>query len=99
MLLKLEKLEDICPTCEQKVDSEFKQDLINTEKDNLSHYEYRKDINEDMIRQIKRNNAARDGLNRAQKEWEDFIRSIDQLFANARYLIKRSYKKTLQSRV
>ena len=39
MLLKLEKLEDICPTCEQKVDSEFKQDLINTEKDNLSHYD------------------------------------------------------------
>jgi len=77
MLLKLEKLEDICPTCEQKVDSEFKQDLINTEKDNLSHYDYRKDINEDMIRQIKRNNAARDGLNRAQKEWEDLYRSID----------------------
>ena len=77
MLIKLNKLEDICPTCEQKVDSEFKQDLINTEKDNLSHYDYRKDINEDMIRQIKRNNAARDGLNRAQKEWEDLYRSID----------------------
>ena len=77
MLLKLNKLEDICPTCEQKVDSEFKQDLINTEKDNLSHYDYRKDINEDMIRQIKRNNAARDGLSRAQKEWEDLYRSID----------------------
>ena len=82
MLLKLEKLEDICPTCEQKVDSEFKQDLINTEKDNLSHYEYRKDINEDMIRQIKRNNAARDGLNRAQKEWEDLYRSIDNSLPN-----------------
>jgi len=77
MLIKLNKLEDICPTCEQKVDSEFKQDLINTEKDNLSHYDYRKDINEDMIRQIKRNNAARDGLSRAQKEWEDLYRSID----------------------
>ena len=82
MLLKLEKLEDICPTCEQKVDSEFKQDLINTEKDNLSHYDYRKDINEDMIRQIKRNNAARDGLNRAQKEWEDLYRSIDNSLPN-----------------
>ena len=43
MLLKLEKLGDICPTCEQRVDSEFKQDLINSEKDNLSHYDYRKD--------------------------------------------------------
>jgi DNA repair exonuclease SbcCD ATPase subunit len=82
MLLKLEKLEDICPTCEQKVDSEFKQDLINTEKDNLSHYDYRKDINEDMIRQIKRNNAARDGLSRAQKEWEDLYRSIDNSLPN-----------------
>tara|TARA_Y100000389_G_scaffold204597_1_gene258244 strand:- start:4225 stop:6021 length:1797 start_codon:yes stop_codon:yes gene_type:complete len=77
MLVKLNKLEDICPTCEQKVDSEFKQDLINAEKDNLSYYDYIKDINEDMIRQIKRNNAARDGLNRAQKEWEDLYRSID----------------------
>jgi DNA repair exonuclease SbcCD ATPase subunit len=82
MLLKLNKLEDICPTCEQKVDSEFKQDLINTEKDNLSHYDYRKDINEDMIRQIKRNNAARDGLSRAQKEWEDLYRSIDNSLPN-----------------
>ena len=82
MLIKLNKLEDICPTCEQKVDSEFKQDLINTEKDNLSHYDYRKDINEDMIRQIKRNNAARDGLSRAQKEWEDLYRSIDNSLPN-----------------
>ena len=43
---------------------------------------YRKDINEDMIRQIKRNNAARDGLNRAQKEWEDLYRSIDNSLPN-----------------
>ena len=97
MLLKLEKLEDICPTCEQKVDSEFKQDLINTEKDNLSHYEYRKDINEDMIRQIKRNNAARDGLNRAQKEWEDLYRSIDNSLPMTRYLIKEQLQEELDS--
>ena len=36
MLIKLEKLADNCPTCEQSIDSKFKQDLINSEKDTLS---------------------------------------------------------------
>ena len=78
MLLKLTKLEDKCPTCEQQIDAEFKQDLINNEKAILSHCEYKKDYNEDMIRQIKRNNAARTNLERAQKEWEDLFRNIDK---------------------
>ena len=78
MLLKLTKLEDKCPTCEQQIDAEFKQDLINNEKAILSHSEYKKDYNEDMIRQIKRNNAARTNLERAQKEWEDLFRNIDR---------------------
>ena len=59
MLIKLEKLADKCPTCEQAIDSKFKQDLINSEKDTLLGVSHKRDTNEDMIRQIKRNNAAR----------------------------------------
>ena len=36
MLQKLEKLGDVCPTCEQNVDSEFKENLINEEKKTIS---------------------------------------------------------------
>ena len=41
-----------------------------------------RDTNEDMIRQIKRNNAARTNLERAQKEWEELYRSIDSTLPN-----------------
>ena len=82
MLIKLEKLADKCPTCEQSIDSKFKQDLINSEKDTLSRCDHKRDTNEDMIRQIKRNNAARTNLERAQKEWEELYRSIDSTLPN-----------------
>ena len=82
MLIKLEKLADKCPTCEQSIDSKFKQDLINSEKDTLSRCDHKRDTNEDMIRQIKRNNAARTNLERAQKEWEELYRSIDSALPN-----------------
>ena len=78
MLIKLEKLKDKCPTCEQSIDPKFKQDLINSEKDTLSRCDAKRDTNEDMIRQIKRNNAARTNLERAEKEWEELYRSIDR---------------------
>lgn len=77
MLDKLLHLEDKCPTCEQDIDTEFKDALVLEERAKLKTLDEQKDSNEDMIRQIKRNNAARDGLARAEKEWEDLYRSID----------------------
>jgi len=77
MLQKLEQLEDKCPTCEQNIDAEFKNQLIQAEKKTLDFLASEKESNEDIIRQIKRNNSAITNLSNAQKEWEDLFRSID----------------------
>jgi len=77
MLQKLEQLEDKCPTCEQDIDAEFKDTLIQAEKKTLDFLASEKESNEDIIRQIKRNNSAITNLSNAQKEWEDLFRSID----------------------
>ena len=77
MLQKLEQLEDKCPTCEQDIDADFKDQLIQDEKKTLDFLASEKESNEDIIRQIKRNNAARTNLSNAQKEWEDLFRNID----------------------
>jgi DNA repair exonuclease SbcCD ATPase subunit len=77
MMQKLEQLGDKCPTCEQDIDAEFKNELIRAEKKTLEFLASKKEDNEDIIRQIKRNNAARTNLSNAQKEWEDLFRSID----------------------
>ena len=77
MLQKLEQLEDKCPTCEQDIDPDFKDQLIQAEKKTLGFLASEKESNEDIIRQIKRNNAARTNLSNAQKEWEDLFRNID----------------------
>jgi len=77
MLDKLLRLGDKCPTCEQDIDAEFKNELLQSEKTKLAKLDSDKDFNEDMIRQIKRNNNSRINLSKAQKEWEDLYRSID----------------------
>jgi len=77
MMQKLEQLGDKCPTCEQDIDAEFKNELIRAEKKTLGFLASEKESNEDIVRQIKRNNAARANLSNAQKEWEDLFRNID----------------------
>ena len=78
MLEKLEKLGDVCPTCEQEVDAEFKDNLINEETALLASMDIRKRTNEKLITKIKRNNALFDKRQKGQKEWEDLYRSIDK---------------------
>ena len=82
MLDKLLRLEDKCPTCEQDIDAEFKNELVQSEKTRLAKLDSDKDFNEDMIRQIKRNNNSRLNLSKAQKEWEDLYRGIDNSLPN-----------------
>ena len=77
MLEKLEKLGDVCPTCEQEVDAEFKDNLINEETALLASMDIRKRTNEKLITKIKRNNALFDKKQKTQKEWEDLYRNID----------------------
>ena len=78
MLEKLEKLGDVCPTCEQEVDTEFKDNLINEETALLASMDIRKRTNEKLITRIKRNNALFDKKQKTQKEWEELYRSIDK---------------------
>ena len=77
MLQKLEKLDDVCPTCEQNVDSEFKENLINQEKKTISFITKKVNENKKKIAEIRRNNSEFDRKNKLQKDWEDLFRSID----------------------
>ena len=77
MLAKLEKLDGYCPTCEQVIDADFKQNLIDSEKLLLEDLERRKTYNEEKVTKIRRNNTEFDRKNKLQKDWEDLYRSID----------------------
>ena len=77
MLAKLEKLDGFCPTCEQIIDAEFKQNLIDSEKILLEDLERRKTYNEEKVTKIRRNNTEFDRKSKLQKDWEDLYRSID----------------------
>ena len=77
LLNKLEKLEDVCPTCEQKVDAEFKSNLVAEELAKIASMNIRKRTNEKLITRIKTNNSLFDKKQKTQKEWEDLYRNID----------------------
>ena len=77
LLEKLEKLGDVCPTCEQEIDAEFKNNLIEDEKKTLASMEVRRETNLKIVSKIKKNNALFDKKQKMQKEWEELYRSID----------------------
>ena len=77
MLQKLEQLEDKCPTCEQDIDAEFKDQLIQAEKKTLGFLALQKKENEDIIKKIKKDNAEFARREKLQKDWEDLFRNID----------------------
>ena len=77
MLQKLEQLEDKCPTCEQDIDAEFKNQLIKAEKKTLGFLALQKKENEDIVEKIKKDNAEFTRREKLQKEWEDLFRNID----------------------
>ena len=81
LLNKLEKLEDICPTCEQEIDAEFKSNLVAEELAKIASMNIRKRTNEKLITRIKTNNSLFDKKQKTQKEWEDLYRSIDHTLA------------------
>lgn len=77
LLDKLEKLGDHCPTCEQSVDSSFKQGLIDTEIRKVIEAREQQDEIDTRISQIKRDNAKFSSARKIRKDWEDLFRSID----------------------
>jgi len=78
MLAKLQKLGDHCPTCEQPVDSGFKENLISEEQSRIQELEASIENNNNEIERIKRNNRDFELKRQTQKEWEDLYRSVDQ---------------------
>ena len=77
LLEKLENLGDVCPTCEQQVDSEFKDSLIENETLSLTSMGVKKRTNEKIVEKIKKDNREFDRLVSLQREWEELFRSID----------------------
>ena len=78
LLEKLNKLGDHCPTCEQEVDSDFKQALILEESKKVAEAREKQDEIERRISQIKRNNREYDSARKIERDWEDLYRSIDR---------------------
>ncbi len=78
LLAKLEKLGDHCPTCEQGVDPEFKQSLIDTETKKIEDNTREEYEIEGRISEIKRANAEYDSARKIEREWQEIYRSIDR---------------------
>jgi len=79
MLSKLEKLGDHCPTCEQSVDSDFKQKLIDAERAKVaSATEELKNAIQPEIQAIKDNNEQYHRKVSIEKNWSDLYKSIDR---------------------
>ncbi len=77
LLEKLNKLGDTCPTCEQSVDSEFKQELILNESIKIAEARDKQDELETRIQEIRRNNQLYSDSQKTQQEWQEIFRSID----------------------
>jgi len=73
----LEKLGKVCPTCNQEINKEFFNSLINKEVENINSSEEASKQLQNKIAKIKQDNAAFQKKQRIQKDWEDLYRSID----------------------
>ena len=80
---KLEKLGDVCPTCEQEVDPSFKQSLVDTESQKILDSEKNIYEIEREIRRIKADNKEFERCQKLEADWTDLYRSIDKSLPNA----------------
>lgn len=78
ILAKLAKLGDHCPTCEQSVDSEFKQSMIDTEQDRVNEAKVRGQKITAEIKKIQENNVSFERKVEGQRDWEQLYSRIDQ---------------------
>jgi len=76
---KLSKLGDICPTCEQEVDSTFKQSLVDVETEKVINSEKEIERISTEIKRIKNNNNSFEYAQKVEADWRDLYRSIDKL--------------------
>lgn len=75
---KLEALENVCPTCEQTIDAEFKNNLVSSDAEAIE--KLLEDIKalETNIAYIQGNNKEYAKKVQGQREWEDAFRAVDK---------------------
>lgn len=78
LLNKLKGLGDHCPTCEQTVDAEFVSNLIEIESEKIEKARQQHETIVSEIEKIKEDNLKIQRREKAQRDWEDLFRSIDQ---------------------
>jgi DNA repair exonuclease SbcCD ATPase subunit len=76
-LTKLSGLGNVCPTCEQDIDSEFKERLISDEQEAINGLKGKIQSIQELIEQIKEDNKKHDYKQSKIKEWEDLFRQLD----------------------
>ena len=78
-LTKLESLGHNCPTCEQSIDADFKQGLIDLEKARAAEAleKLKNEINPEIER-IKANNAEYERKTSIEQDWQRVYKSIDR---------------------
>lgn len=74
---KLDKLEDVCPTCEQSIDSYFKQRLLDEEQERVGSASRKIGVLETKIETIKENNRKFEYRQKTERDWNEVYRSID----------------------
>jgi DNA repair exonuclease SbcCD ATPase subunit len=77
-IAKLENLGDICPTCEQAIDSSFKDGLLDAARELGEDAKSQIDHLENQINEIKENNRLFQSKQQIERDWNDLYRSIDQ---------------------
>ena len=78
LIEKLNKLGDVCPTCEQEVDPTFKQSLMQTEARKVTKAEKEIERITEEIRRIKNDNKEFEQAQKLEADWKDLYRSIDK---------------------
>lgn len=78
LIEKLNKLGDVCPTCEQVVDPEFINSLKDSETRKLVEAEDKSGEIEREIQRIKKSNIEFERCRKIERDWVDLFRSIDK---------------------
>jgi len=78
LIEKLNKLGDVCPTCEQEVDPTFKQALVQTETKKVTDAEKKIERITEEIRRIKNDNSEFEKAQKLEADWKELYRSIDK---------------------
>ena len=96
LIEKLNKLGDVCPTCEQEVDPTFKQSLVQTEAEKVTKAEKEIERITEEIRRIKNDNSEFEKAQKLEADWKELYRSIDKSLPST-LLDKQELESRLQS--